>query len=183
MLRSARQISPGGGNSVQYDVPPVPDERSGLLTFLAAQREALRSSVRGLEEIQARRVSSASTMSLATLLFHVNRVERRWTELGIAGRPVPGLWPLPDPAADFRLDADVRLRDLLEAYAATAEETHRIVSAVPDLGQACAQEASSHLSVRWVLLHLIEETARHAGHADIIRESIDGASATMLRSR
>jgi Protein of unknown function (DUF664) len=168
---------------VQDYVPPVADERSGLLAFLAAQREALRSSVKGLEEFEAHRISSASTMSLATLLFHVNRVERRWTELAIAGRPLPGLWPLPNPAADFRLDPEVRTRELLDDYARTAGETDRIVSGVLDLSQACADDESSHLSVRWVLLHLIEETARHAGHADIIRESIDGASATMLRGR
>jgi hypothetical protein len=168
---------------VQDYVPPVADERSGLLAFLAAQREALRNAVKGLEEFQARRIPSASTMSLATLLFHVNRVERRWTELAILGRPLPELWPMSDPAADFRLDPEVRLRDLLDAYARTAGETHRIVTGVLDLSQACADEESSHLSVRWVMLHLIEETARHAGHADIIRESIDGASATMLRGR
>ena len=168
---------------MQDYVPPVADERSGLLAFLAAQRDGLRNAVKGLEEFQARRISSASTMSLATLLFHVNRVERRWTELAIAGRPLPDLWPVTDPAADFRLDTDVRLRDLLDDYARTAGETHRIVTGVLDLSQACADEESSHLSVRWVMLHLIEETARHAGHADIIRESIDGASATMLRGR
>jgi len=168
---------------VQGVVPPVADERSGLLVFLAAQRESLRNSVKGLSELQARQIASASTMSLATLLFHVERVERRWTQVAIAGRPAPDIWPMSDPAADFRLGNDVRVHDLLDAYARTAGETHRIVSGVLDLSQACADPESSHLSVRWVLLQLIQETARHAGHADIIRESIDGASAPMLRAR
>ena len=159
----------------------VTDERSGLLVFLDQQRQALSTSLRGLTEFQARQIPSASTLSLATLLFHVIRVERRWVEVVIAGRPVPDIWPLPDPAADFRLPPDLRVPDLLAAYAAAAAETDRVVAGVADLGQPCADEESAHLSVRWVLLHLIEETARHAGHADIIRESIDGASATMLR--
>jgi hypothetical protein len=96
---------------------------------------------------------------------------------------LPGVWPVTDPAADFRVGPDERVANVLAAYAGTAAETNRIVAGVPDLGQLCADMVSSHLSVRWVLLHLIEETARHAGHADIIRESIDGASASMLRGR
>ena len=75
----------------------------------------------------------------------------------------------------------MRLSSVLAGYAAAAEETHRIVAEVADMGQPCVDPEYAHLSVRWVLLHLIEETARHAGHADIIRETIDGASAGMLR--
>ncbi|BEP14296.1 DinB family protein [Acidothermaceae bacterium B102] len=166
---------------MQDQFSAVTDERSGLLVFLEQQRQALRASIRGLTEFQAHQIPSASTLSLATLLFHVIRVERRWTEVVIAGCPVPDIWPLPDPAADFRLPPGLRVPDLLDAYSTAAAGTHRVVAGVLDLGQPCADEESSHLSVRWVLLHLIEETARHAGHADIIRESIDGASATMLR--
>jgi cytochrome c556 len=168
---------------VQDSVPPVTDERNGLLVFLSAQREALRSSVKGLSEFQAHQIASASTMSLATLLHHVNRIERRWTQVAIAGRAAPDIWPVTDPAADFRLAPDERISAILDAYAATAGETDRIVAGVFDLGQHCAEASFSDVTVRWVLLHLLEETARHAGHADIIRESIDGASATMLRGR
>jgi hypothetical protein len=160
---------------VQDHFSAVTDERSGLLVFLEQQRQAMRASVRGLSEFQAHQIPSASTLSLATLLFHVIRVERRWTEHAIAGRPVPDIWPLRDPAADFRLPPDLRVPDLLAAYSAAAGETSRIVAGVLHLGQACADEESSHLSVRWVLLHLIEETARHAGHADLIRETLDGS--------
>jgi hypothetical protein len=171
------------GAKVPESVPPVTDERNGLLVFLDAQRAALRNSVKGITEFQAHQIASASTMSLISLLHHVNRMEQRWTQVAIVGRPLPGVWPVTDPAADFRVGPDERVANVLAAYAGTAAETNRIVAGVPDLGQLCADVVSSHLSVRWVLLHLIEETARHAGHADIIRESIDGASASMLRGR
>jgi hypothetical protein len=166
---------------VPYLVPPVTDERSGLLAFLDAQREALANAVKGLTELQARSIPTASTLSLATLIHHVTRVERRWTEVAIAGRDVPEIWPITDYGADFRVEGAVRVRTVLAGYRAVANETTRIIAAVADLSQPCADRANAHLSVRWVLLHLIEETARHAGHADIIRESIDGASAGMLR--
>jgi uncharacterized damage-inducible protein DinB len=162
-------------------LPAVTDERSGLLAFLDAQRQALRWSVHGLTEFQSRQVASVSTLSLATLLHHVTRVEQRWTVVALAGRTVPEIWPVTDWGADFRVSTDVRLATLLETYADTAQETERIVAEFEDLGEPCRQPESAELSVRWILLHLIEETARHAGHADIIRESIDGASAAMLR--
>ena len=162
-------------------VAPVMDERSALLVFLDAQRQALRRSVAGLTEFQTRLVPSASTLTLATLIHHVTRVEQRWTVVALAGRDVPDLWPVTDWGADFRVPPEVRLAHLLSAYAETAAETERIVVEFDDLSEPCRQPESAELSVRWILLHLIEETARHAGHADIIRESIDGASAGMLR--
>lgn len=162
-------------------VPPVSDERTALLAYLDAQRQALRRSLIGLTEFQARQVSSASTLSLVTLLHHVTRVERRWAVVSLAGRTDPELWPVTDWGADFRVGSEVRIGTLLEAYAAAAAETEQIVAGFEDMGDACRGDESEQLSVRWLLLHLIEETARHAGHADIIRESIDGASAGMLR--
>jgi hypothetical protein len=89
-----------------------------------------------------------------------------------------------DYAAGFRLEAGETLADALAAYAAVAAETEAIIGAIPDLGQPVPvpkgvpwfpQDVEAW-SVRWVLLHLIQETARHAGHADIIRESLDGAT-------
>jgi hypothetical protein len=162
-------------------LPPVPDERSGLLVFLEAQRQALRQSVHGLTEFQSRSVASASTLSLATLLHHVTRVEQRWTVVALAGRTAPEIWPVTDWGADFRVGPELRVATLLDDYAEVGKQTEQIVAEFDDLGDPCRQPESAQLSVRWILLHLIEETARHSGHADIIRESIDGASAAMLR--
>jgi hypothetical protein len=162
-------------------LPAVTDERSGLLVFLEGQRRALRRSVHGLTEFQSRTVASASTLSLVTLIHHVTRVEERWTVVALAGRTAPEIWPVTDWGADFRVGPELRLTTLLDDYAAVGKQTEQLVAEFDDLGDPCVQPESAHLSVRWILLHLIEETARHAGHADIIRESIDGASAAMLR--
>ncbi len=77
-----------------------------------------------------------------------------------------------------------RVSALLESCAAAAAETERIAADFGDVGESCRGEeaAAEGLTARWILLHLIEETARHAGHADILRESIDGASAGMLHA-
>lgn len=156
----------------------VTDERDGLLTFLAQQRDALCASVLGLTDEQARATPAASDLSLGGLIKHSARTERRWVVAGIAGRPLPGLWPVEDWGADFRLDQDETLAGLLGYYAETARLTEQILAEVADLGQPQATDAGK--SVRWTLLHLIKETSRHAGHADIIRETLDGRRAGPL---
>lgn len=152
-----------------------PDERGQLLEYLRVQRAALAGALSGLTEEQARSTPSASEMSLAALLKHLTAVERRWVLASIAGRPA-GVWPVADWDAEWQLtDADT-VPALLAGYAAAAAETEEVVAGVPDLGADChGPEGEQPPTVRWVLLHLLEETARHAGHADVIRESIDGA--------
>jgi uncharacterized damage-inducible protein DinB len=157
---------------------PVADERDGLLTFLAQQRDALRAAVLDLTDEQARLTPAASTLSLGGLIKHCARTERRWVVAGVAGQPLPGLWPIEDWPADFRLEADETLAGVLGYYAETAELTEQIIGAVADLGMPTVNDERT--SVRWVLLHLIKETARHAGHADIIRETLDGQRAGQL---
>jgi Protein of unknown function (DUF664) len=157
---------------------PVADERDGLLTFLAQQRDALRAAVLGLTDAQVRLTPTASALSLGGLIKHCARTERRWVVAGIAGQPLPGLWPPDDWPADFRLEPDETLAEVLSYYADTAELTEQIVAGAGDL--AAPPASDERLSVRWVLLHLIKETARHAGHADIIRESLDGQRAGPL---
>ena len=161
-----------------YFARPVADECDALLTFLAVPRAALRAAVFGLTDEQARTSPAASALSLGGLVKHAARTERRWVVAGIAGRPLPGLWPIEDWPADFRLTEQETLDGALSYYAETAELTGQIVSAVGDLGQPSA--VNPEQSVRWVLFHLIQETARHAGHADIIRETLDGRRAGQL---
>jgi Protein of unknown function (DUF664) len=156
---------------------PVADERDGLLTFLAQQRDALCAAALGLTDEQARMTPTASGLSLGGLIKHSARTERRWVVAGVAGQPLPGLWPPEDWPADFRLEGDETLAGVLDYYAETADLTEQIVAAA-NLGMPTAND--ERVSVRWVLLHLIKETARHAGHADIIRESLDGQRAGQL---
>jgi uncharacterized damage-inducible protein DinB len=165
-------------------VRPVIDERDGLLAFLEQQRDALRISAFGLTEEQARATPSVSALSVGGLLKHLARVERHWIVRVMMQRELPPEWTPTDWAAEYRLLDGETLAWALDTYAMVAKETEAIVRALPnlDLPVPVPQDAPwfpkdvAHWSARWVLLHLIEETARHAGHADIVRESLDGAS-------
>ena len=165
-------------------VRPVVDERDGLLAFLEQQRDALRISAFGLTEEQARATPSASSLSIGGLIKHVARVERHWTNEIMLQRPLPAEWQVTDWAAEHRLLDGETLAGALTTYADVAKETEALVREIDDLDRPVPvpQDAPwfpkdvANWSVRWVLLHLIEETARHAGHADIIRESLDGST-------
>jgi uncharacterized damage-inducible protein DinB len=146
-----------------------------------------------LTDEQARATPTVSTLSIGGLIKHVAFVEGGWidTMLGrtgaAAGDDFAGddLEASQDDYADnFVLGPDETLAGALEAYAAVAAETEAAVAGIDDLGLAVPvpkgvpwyPDDVEAWSARWVLFHLIQETARHAGHADIVRESIDGAT-------
>jgi uncharacterized damage-inducible protein DinB len=162
--------------------PPVTNERDLLLAYLAQQRDAFRFAVHGLSDEQARSKPSVSAMSLAGLIKHVASVEWFWLAVLVDGQPMPSAEGGYEDT--FAVGPDQTVAALLERYAGVAAETERIVRAIPDLGRPVPVPKDvpwfpkdvEAWSVRWVLLHVIEETARHAGHADIIREALDGAT-------
>ena len=161
--------------------PPVgTDERAALLTFLANQRDGLIASVQGLADADAGKTSTASALSVLALLRHANRTERRWVLAALDGRELPGEWPPTDWSKEFVLGPEDTIAGHIAAYRETAARTEQIVNALPSLDAMCRNEQAAQWNARWILLHLIEETARHAGHADIIRESLDGATAPAL---
>lgn len=169
-------------------VSPVPDERAGLLAYLAQQRDMLRLAAYGLTDEQARLTPTASELSVGGLIKHVSQVERFWMDLVQQRHDAAPQDGYEDYRAAFRLGPDETLASALDAYAAAARHTDAVVAEVGDLGRPIPVPSDvpwfpkdvSAWSPRWVLLHLIEETARHAGHADILRESIDGATALPL---
>jgi uncharacterized damage-inducible protein DinB len=166
-------------------VPPVSDERTALLAYLAQQRDALRIAAHGLTDEQARLAASASPLSVGGLIKHLVIVERNWVD-DMLQRPRRAT--ADDYTSGFHLGQDETVADVLEEYRQVAEETEAAVAGIDDLGQSIPvpkgvpwyPDDVEAWSVRWVLLHLIEETARHAGHADIVRESVDGATAFPL---
>ena len=158
---------------------PSNDERQLLLAFLAQQRDGLRNAAFGLTEDEARWAASTSTLSVAALLRHMATGERGWMSMATGG-PSAG-------DQGFELTEEDTLAHLLDDYAAAAAETDATIASlglddpVPvPRGVPWFPDDVDAWSVRWVLLHLIEETARHAGHADIVRESIDGATCHSL---
>lgn len=151
------------------------DERSALVGFLEQQRQALVRKVSGLDDRAARSVPTASALSLLGLLKHCTVWEERWFQVIVAGRTLPDGWPdRRTPGADFEIGEDDTVEEWLRRYARASAESRRITAATA-LDQRCARTDLVDENLRWVLLHLIEETARHAGHADILRESIDGS--------
>ena len=175
------------------NVRSVQDERDGLLAFLAQQRAALRNAVHGLSEAQAQVSPTASSLCLGGLLKHVAIAERDWIDrIGQRGAAISGDWQaaFADYYASFRILQDETLAGWLDTYAEIARETESVIAGIGDLGQHVPAPATWHgtplmpaeggWSVRWILLHLIEETARHAGHADILREALDGSDAGHL---
>ena len=166
------------------NVPAVADESQGLLAFLAQQRAAVRNAAYGLTEDQARLTTTGSTLSIGGLVKHVADAEQGWTDRVLGGDEAdPGDYQV--YLASFRLQPDESLAGVLDRYQATAARTDGVTAEVGDLGRAVPLPSGvpwfpEGATVRWVLLHLIEETARHAGHADIIRESLDGAQAGSL---
>jgi hypothetical protein len=162
---------------------PVAGERADLLQSLARQRHFLRYTTRGLTDEQAARQTTASELSLGGLIKHVALTEQQWMRFIVDG-PAVMSWDeasAGDWMAGFKmLDGDT-LAGLLETYAQVAHRTEELVAGLPDLDAAQPLppapwfEPGARWSARRVLLHLIAETAQHAGHADIIRESLDGA--------
>ncbi len=163
--------------------PPVADERTALLAFLSQQRQGLRVSTHGLTEEQARSAPCASELNIAGLIKHAGYCERGWMDLVLRRESAPRT-PEESAVGEFHLGPEENLADLLVRYDRACAETDEVIASIADLGQAVPVPPNAEWipaeikewSVRWVLLHLIEETARHAGHADIIRETIDGAT-------
>ncbi len=160
---------------------PVTDERDGLLAFLTHQRYVLRLTAFGLTDDQARATPHVGGLSVGGLIKHVAETERGWVDTMLQRSSTATT----DYEDGFRMAADETLADVLERYERVASETDVAVAGIADLGQPVPipkgvpwfpQDVDAW-SVRWVLLHIIEETARHAGHADLIRESVDGATA------
>jgi hypothetical protein len=147
-----------------------------LTGLLDQQRHALVRTVRGVRDADARRAPTASSLSLLGLLKHSTVWEERWFQSIVAGRPLVDGWPeskSPTPDDDFLVNDADTVEQWVMRYEEAAQRGRDIVDAM-DLDQTCARTDIVACNLRWVLLHLIEETARHAGHADLIRETLDG---------
>jgi uncharacterized damage-inducible protein DinB len=167
---------------------PVAGERQSLLEYLKYHHNAFLAACQHLTDEQARSTPTVSTLCIGGLVKHVTTMEYAWTQQVVAEpdrllrdpRSLAGMVAHRDD--QFVMRDDESLSELVDAFNEQNAETLRVFAAadldativVPEYVQAIYEEP--HWTVRWVLLHLIEEMARHAGHADIIRESIDGAT-------
>jgi uncharacterized damage-inducible protein DinB len=155
-------------------------ERADLLQTLAKHRSFLRVTVRGLTDEQARRRTTVSELCLGGLIKHVASTEDLWMKFAVGGAEAIQSQPV-DWEGQFRMLDGETLGSLLDRYEQVAAETDSLVSTLPDLDashplpEAPWFEPGAQWSARRVLLHIIAETSQHAGHADILRESLDGA--------
>lgn len=165
---------------------PVADERDGLLAFLAQTRLQLKLTAYGLTPEQLRATPAASALSVGGLIKHAAYTEAGWIDQA-AQRPQT-YHGAHEWDQHFDVAEGETYADLVAFYDGVAAETERVVAGIADLGRPVPIDHSvpwnpqdhDNWSVRWVLLHLIQETARHSGHADIIRETLDGATAFPL---
>ena len=165
-------------------VRPVADERDALLAYLAQMRSVITLAAYGLTDSQARATPSVSPLSVGGLIKHVASTERGWIDI-VLQEPSGSQ---DDYETNFRLLEGETLAEVIAGYEQVAARTEDVIAGIADLDQPVPvprgvpwfpQDVDAW-SVRWVLLHLIQETARHAGHADIVREHIDGATAFPL---
>lgn len=159
-------------------------ERADLLETLAKHRSFLRHTVRDLTDEQAAQRPTASGLCLGGLIKHVTVGERQWVDFILDGPSAMDHgkdWQVGDWLDIFRMRDDETLAGVLAEYEQVAGRTDQIVATLPDLDAshplptAAWFDPDASWSARRVLLHLIAETAQHAGHADILRETLDGA--------
>ncbi|RIV38963.1 DinB family protein [Micromonospora radicis] len=155
------------------------DERAVLESFLDFHRAVVLRKLRGLSEADATHRLVPSATTLAGLIKHLTLVERNWFPALLD--PGPGEVHLTSPedaAASFALTDGETVEGLAAAYEAQCVRS-REVAARFDLDHVAPQPQLGEVSLRWILVHMIEETARHAGHADILRELTDGSTGAL----
>ncbi len=156
-------------------MPYETDEKAQILTILESARQSLYRMFADVTEEQARATPTASALCLGGILKHVAYGETIWIDFVVEGEKVDDLDRY---AASFRMEPGDTVASLLDGYAAAAKRTEEVITSLPDLEAAYKLPEApwyppdTAWSAREVLLHLLHETAQHAGHADIIKESL-----------
>ncbi len=144
------------------------NERELLLDWLQYLRGGVLRNVAGLSDEQARWRPDDALISLLGIVNHLTHVEWRWIDGGILGQPTERT------NAEFTPGPELTVSRAVTAYRERAAATDTVVRTAPTLTVSCSLQPQTDL--RWVVLHLINETARHAGHADAVRELLDGTT-------
>lgn len=161
--------------------PPLPDpavavdEKATLSAFLDWYRDAALRKVEGLDREALTRRLVPSLTNLLGIVKHLAYVERSWFRMTFRGESVTRPRTAADPGAEFRVGEDEGTAEIIALYRDEIEHARAIVAAA-GLNDHAAREDRRDYTLRWIMVHMIEETARHVGHADILREQIDGAT-------
>ena len=153
--------------------PPrlVAGERETLQALLQYQRDSFVRKVAGVNDVDARRNVVGSDTTLLWLVKHMARAESLWILHRFAGQEM-------DLSPESSVDPDEAVEWAIVTYKEVWREVDTVIENTPSLDQVCQDDVGGEtpVNLRWVLMHLLEETARHAGHADILRELIDGTT-------
>jgi Protein of unknown function (DUF664) len=154
-------------------VPFTGDEKQSLHVSLDRHRDAVLWKLEGLDDASLRRAMTPSGTNLLGMVKHLAAVEYSWfcQTFGRDTEPLP--FDDDDPDADLRVTPDETTEDVLAFYRRARAASDQVINEV-DLDQTGTAWFGDAVSMRWVLIHMVEETARHAGHVDIVRELIDG---------
>lgn len=160
---------------------PATDERDTLIQYLDYQRDTILLKADGLDRRQLAQMLPVSGLTLAGLLYHLAHVEESWMEERFGGSSLRDPWRYADwdadPDWDFRRAVTLAPETVRQRYRDACDRSRAVTAKADSLDQLSAVPfRGKPFTLRWVLLHLIEETARHAGHADLLREAIDGAT-------
>ncbi|MGH3813019.1 MAG: DinB family protein [Pseudonocardiaceae bacterium] len=155
----------------------VAEERPTLEAFLDYYRDTVKRKVWGVSEEDARRRLVPSATTLGGIVKHLRWVELNWFQRILAQIPDSVLPPVSwdDPDAGFRMEFEETVEQLIVDYDRQCELSRQI-AAQHELADTSPHRELGEVSLRWIYIHMIDETARHAGHADILREQIDGTT-------
>ncbi|MEU4742789.1 DinB family protein [Actinosynnema sp. NPDC023658] len=160
----------------RISLPHTGDERTLLCGFLDFLRGTIEFKCAGLSDADAGRPVLPSQLNTAAgIVKHLRWVEHYWFEMALAGRPMRAPYTREDPDADWRIEPGETISGLLDDYAAQCTVSRELAAGL-DLDHEVAFRGDERLSARWVLIHMIEETGRHAGHLDVVRELLDGVT-------
>ena len=151
-------------------------ERETLDGFLDWYRAVVERKVEGLSLGDARRVTTPTGMSALGVVKHLGWAERGWFRETFAGEGVEAIGSDGDNSAEFAIGTDDTVESVIAFYRAEVEHSRRVCNDAASLDQLSAIETNyrEKVSLRWIMVHMLEETARHAGHLDLMREDIDG---------
>jgi uncharacterized damage-inducible protein DinB len=165
---------------MRVDPDPTASEAEALAQYLDYQRATVLAKTEGLDSAQLAYQHAPSSLTLAGLLYHLALVEENWMEHRFLGLPEREPWVGADwdgdPDWEFHTAVTLEPEELRQRYRDACDRSRKAMADAASLDQQSVMtlRGGRHFSLRWVLLHLIEETARHAGHADLLREAIDG---------
>ncbi|KOX07247.1 DinB family protein [Nocardiopsis sp. NRRL B-16309] len=165
--------------STRVDPPMAADERTMLLSWLDWHRSTVRVKCAGLapELSSATPLPASPLMSIGAIVSHLRWVEGFWFEVVLLNQPHPAPYSAAEPDGEFRAGLHRPLTELLDEYDAQCARSREITARL-ELGSSARAitDQRGRTTLRWVLVHMIEETARHNGHLDVLRELADGTT-------